>query len=106
MNETIALNFIYDNLLGEKSIFIKLRAGEGIDLELYSELVRNITILIDVFKKKDYIPKKLALCFVDITNTFYASKDLYLDDESNTLEEMILNLHYLGETLFSTSPLQ
>jgi len=28
MNETIALNFIYDNLLGEKSIFIKLKAGE------------------------------------------------------------------------------
>ncbi|WP_396631806.1 hypothetical protein, partial [Lysinibacillus sp.] len=74
MNKNNALNSIYENILGEHSILIQLRNGEGLNEVKYSELITAMKILIAEYKSFEVVPKKLALCFVDISNFFISMK--------------------------------
>ncbi len=101
MQEQEALTSIYNNCLDENSIFLQLRNGDGITVVQYEELVKSVELLIKIYKDKEFVPKKLALSFLDITIHLYASEDLYSKNEFKDLEDMILHLEYLGEVLFS-----
>ena len=101
-NETL-LNTVYKTFLGENSMAVKLREGRGITLFEYELLVDSIEKLIVIYQTKNHVPKKLASCFMDITNIFYSCQDLYEEDEFNILADMAFNLHFLGERLFEES---
>jgi hypothetical protein len=38
------------------------------------------------YKNYETVPKKLALCFVDISNYFYFNEGYYSEEESNRME--------------------
>ena len=100
MKKSKALESIYNILLGESSLYVKLRNAEGIEPMVYKELVSSIEIVTQAYKNNDFVPKKLALCFVDISNALYASESLYTKEEFEKLEDMVVHLQYLAEELF------
>jgi len=100
MNKNEALNFVYENILGEDSILIQLRRGEGLNEDRFNELVTAMQFLIVEYKNLDVVPKKLALSFVDISNYFYFNEDKYSLDEQDYIEDAVQKISQLANELF------
>ncbi|EON74429.1 hypothetical protein [Lysinibacillus sphaericus] len=100
MNKNEALNIVYKNILGEDSILLQLRRGEGLNEDRFNELVTAMQLLIVEYKNLDVVPKKLALSFVDISNYFYFNEDKYSLDEQNLIEDAVQKISQLANELF------
>lgn len=100
MNKNEALNLVYENILGEHSILIQLRRGEGLNEDRFNELVTAMQFLIVEYKDLDIVPKKLALSFVDISNYFYFNEDKYSLEEQNLIEDAVQKISQLANELF------
>lgn len=96
-----ALNVIFDGLLGEESILVKLRNKEGLDEEKYASVLEAIDVLKNAYKDQEYIPKKLALAFLDISNYFDFSEEWYSEEEQEKIEDAGLQLVQAADELFS-----
>lgn len=101
MTETQALETVYSLLLGTNSIYVRIRSGEGLDQTQFDALRSAMLVLIDAYETRDLVPKKLALCFVDILNNFY-STDKYEGEESDRIEDSILEISKLAEELLES----
>ncbi|THU38459.1 hypothetical protein FAM09_17480 [Niastella caeni] len=82
-----ALNVIYEGLLGEQSILVKLRNKEGLDEEKYDLILEAIEVLKEAYKDQEYIPKKLALAFLDVSNYFIFGDEWYPEEEQEKIED-------------------
>ena len=60
-----------------------------------------MNILIDSYKDNEEIPKRLALCFVDISVRFSFNENWYNEKERDRLEDAANELSYLAEKLFA-----
>ncbi|MEX3745711.1 MULTISPECIES: hypothetical protein [Lysinibacillus] len=96
-----ALETVYKSILGENSLIIKLRNRQGLDDEEFSQLKDAMKILIDSYKDNEEIPKRLALCFVDISVRFSFNENWYNEKERDRLEDAANELSYLAEKLFA-----
>lgn len=83
---------IIDLLLGENSIPVKLRWKENIDDD-YKVLIYLLDKIIEKYKNKEYIPKKLSYAFLDISNCFDLSEKLYSEAELNHIEDLKNSLY-------------
>jgi len=99
MNKDKALNVVYDYTIGDNSILVELRAGEGLNQESYKLLIEAMTKLIEEYKDQSEVPKKLALCFVDISNYFYFHEGKYTKEEE-LFEDAVHEISRLAEILF------
>ncbi len=100
MNKNEALNLVYENILGEDSILLQLRRGEGLNEDRFNELIIAMQFLIVEYKNLDVVPKKLALSFVDISNYFYFNEDKYSLDEQNLIEDAVQKISQLANEMF------
>ncbi|MGA3598946.1 hypothetical protein [Lysinibacillus agricola] len=100
MNKDKALNVVYDYTIGDNSILVGLRAGEGLNQESYKLLIEAMTKLIEEYKDQSEVPKKLALCFVDISNYFYFHEGKYTKEEEELFEDAVHEISRLAEMLF------
>lgn len=95
-----ALNVVYDYTIGDHSILVELRAGEGLNQESYKLLIEAMTKLIEEYKDQSEVPKKLALCFVDISNYFYFHEGKYTKEEEELFEDAVHEISRLAGMLF------
>lgn len=101
MNEKKALTIIEEKMIGKNSIPVKIRVGEGIKEEDYSELIEAINFLIIFYKTQSSVPKVLALCFLDISNYFFLGESNYSEIEIEKIEDLGIELVELANLLFS-----
>ncbi|MFK7050541.1 hypothetical protein FLACOL_00241 [Flavobacterium columnare] len=100
MNQEEAIKNVYNALLSETSIPVSIRNMEGVDKVQYEELKKNIIFLIDYYKDRDNVPKKLALAFVDISNYFFVPNLNYSEEDSERFEDYGIELSELANKLF------
>ena len=81
--EVIAL--IYDGLVSENSVPVKLRTNRELDSDILDQVREALDVLTQYYKDKETVPKKLALAMVDINGAF-SFRAGYFDDEF--LEEL------------------
>jgi hypothetical protein len=82
---------IYNLLLGEKSIPVKLRLKDNVDND-YKILLEELEKLTEKYSGKNNIPKKLGYAFLDISNYFEFSDRLYSEKEIDNIEDMKNNI--------------
>jgi hypothetical protein len=101
MNQETALHIVYECLLGDNSIPQELRSKQGLNQPKLDELVNAVKFLIDYYAEQDTIPKKLALCMVDIYGYFSFREGFYDDAEATKIEDAGILLQELATDLFS-----
>lgn len=99
MKEKI-LKIIEDELIGINSIPLKLRNEHFFDKEAFQKLINAIEIAIEIFKDQIQVPKKLALCFIDISNYFFVDDTFFSQDEIELIEDAGMKLSELANKLF------
>jgi hypothetical protein len=100
MNQEEALNIIENSLLSMDSFPVSIRSFQGVDKEKYEKLKKAILFLIDYYKDKDSVPKKLALAFVDISNYFFVPNIPYSEEDHERFENYGIELTALASELF------
>jgi hypothetical protein len=102
MTEAYALEIVYGNLLGELSIPALLRNGEGLDQAKFRQTVSALEFLAHQYVNREVVPKKLALCMVDIYGAFDFRSSIYPDKAvRNQIEDAGIEIQNLALTLFS-----
>lgn len=100
MNEKEAIEIVYNALLSDTSIPVSIRNMDGVNKIQYEELKKSILFLIDYYKDKDNVPKKLAQSFVDISNYFFVPNLKYSEEELEIFEDYAIELSELANKLF------
>ncbi|WP_239617283.1 hypothetical protein [Cohnella mopanensis] len=103
MSKEDALNIIYNYILGEDSILVSLRMGDGLNEQHYSQLIEAMKLLTKEYKDKSEVPKKLALCFVDISNFFYFNEGIYSSEVQDRLENAVHEISQVANELFESN---
>lgn len=91
---------LYRSLLGNDSIPERLRLKREVTNMEFNELIDKVEKLVEYYKDKDYVPKKLAACFVDIYNQFSLREDFYPTEKLNLFEDIGVKLQELAYELF------
>lgn len=99
MKEKI-LNIIEDELIGINSIPAKLRNEHFFDKEAFQKLINTLEVAIEIFKDQIQVPKKLALCFIDISNHFFVDDKFFSQDEIEIIKDAGMKLSELANKLF------
>lgn len=94
------VNFLYESLVSRGSIPERLRLKENVAIEELNELIEMTSKAVNYYKDKEYVPKKLAACFVDIYNQFSFREDFYSRDKINLYEDIGVKLQELAFELF------
>ena len=100
MNVNEALDIVYDCTIGNNSIMIPLREGLGLNEQSYKLFLEAMKILIEEYKDKSEVPKKLASCFIDITKYFNFIEGKYSREDEEKLEDVNHEISFLVEELF------
>jgi hypothetical protein len=100
MSEKEAIKIVEDTLLGEDSIPGKLAMKKGIDAAAVVKLEEAMSYLTKAFENRDYVPKKVAAAFVDLTADFERTMALYPDEDQRRIEDLKLHIIELGTDLF------
>ncbi len=99
MNIETTLAFVYDCLLSDTSIPQQLRMRQGLDQERFDQLTESLQVLIHYYNDKDLVPKRLALCFIDIYNAFFFREGFYNDSDAMRIENAGIMLQEIAVTL-------
>jgi hypothetical protein len=92
MTEQEAIEVVEETLLNDQSIPAKLWMKQGIDKEAVARLENAIENLITIFQSRDYVPKKIAAAFLDLTPDFERALDLYSEQEQRHIEDLKLRI--------------
>lgn len=99
MREKVLETIEYE-LIGINSIPVKLRNEHFFDKEAFQKLIDALEIAIEVFKDEIQVPKKLALCFIDVSNHFFVDDNFFSQDEIELIEDAGMKLSELANKLF------
>lgn len=89
------IEVLENKLFDDNGLLIKLRLGKGLDESKVKEICDSLSELIDELKNVDYIPKRLALIFVDLYSAVESTCSLYNEEEINKImdfADIIMNL--------------
>lgn len=101
MTENAALDIVYRCLLEKNSILQQLRNREGLDTNQFNQLVDALEFLTDFYAEAEVVPKRLALCMVDLYTGFSFNDDFYNEPQATQIEDAGLLLQELATELFS-----
>lgn len=100
MDKDAALSFVYECLLGDTSIYVKLRMGEGLEEVRFNKLKEAVRFLVDYYAHQEEVLKRLALCMVDIYAAFSFREGFYNDSATTRIENSGVELQELATELF------
>ena len=99
MDKDAALSFVYECLLGDTSIYVKLRMGEGLEEVRFNKLKEAVRFLVDYYAHQEEVLKRLALCMVDIYAAFSFREGFYNDSATTRIENSGVELQELATEL-------
>ncbi|WP_339262685.1 hypothetical protein [Lysinibacillus sp. FSL K6-3209] len=95
-----AIDTVYNGLVSDNSVPVKLRLNKELDTELLNKVRVALDILIHFYKDKEIVPKKLALAMVDINGAFSFQSSYFEDDLLEQLEDIGIELQEKALELF------
>jgi hypothetical protein len=101
MTPETALGLVYEALLGSNSIPQQLRGRQGLDPQQFDQLTTALRWLTVHYAAQPVVPKRLALCLVDIYGAFSFREGFYPPAERNQIEDAGLLLQDLATELLS-----
>lgn len=101
MNTIEAEKKIYELLISENSLLVRVRGKSLWDKKEFDELLTAIDCLITGWADKNTVPKHIALAFIDIYGAFSFKDGFYPEDEQEFLEDMGILLQEKATDLFS-----
>ncbi|KOP78412.1 hypothetical protein AMS59_11115 [Lysinibacillus sp. FJAT-14745] len=96
-----AFGIIYDGLISENSVPVKLRTNKELDSILLNQVREALDVLTQYYKDKETVPKKLALAMVDIYGAFSFQAGYFNDKFLEELEGIGIELQEKAMKLFS-----
>jgi hypothetical protein len=101
MTPETALELVYEALLGSNSIPQQLRGKQGLDQSQFDQLTTALRWLIPYYGAQPVVPKRLALCLVDVYGAFSFRDGFYPPAERDEIEDAGLLVQDLATELFS-----
>jgi hypothetical protein len=101
MTPETAIEIVYEALLGSNSIPQQLRGKQGLDPRQFEQLTTTLRWLTVQYAAQPVVPKRLALCLVDIYGAFSFSEGFYPPAERDHIEDAGLLLQDLATELLS-----
>jgi hypothetical protein len=101
MTHDTALQLVYEALLGDHSIPLKLRSKQGLDQRQFEQLTSALRWLIAYYAGQEVVPKRLALCLVDIYGAFSFREGFYSAADTDKMEDAGLLIQDLATELLS-----
>ena len=92
---------IEDGLVGEDSIPARLRSERVFDREKFRLVVSAMQEAARYYRNEALVPKRLALCFVDVSTHFFVSEEYFSEDEVEEIEDAGMKLSRLANALLS-----
>jgi len=96
-----AIAIVYDGLVSENSVPVKLRTNRELDSDLLNQVREALDVLTQYYKDKETVPKKLALAMVDIYGAFSFQAGYFNDEFLKELEGIGIELQEKAMELFS-----
>ncbi|MFT9818255.1 hypothetical protein [Lysinibacillus sp. NPDC056185] len=96
-----AIAIIYDGLVSENSVPVKLRTYRELDFDLLNQVREALDVLTQYYKDKETVPKKLAIAMVDINSAFSFQAGYFDDKFLEELEGIGIELQEKAIELFS-----
>jgi len=100
MTEDEAIDAIVTTLYEPGTIIMKLRDNQGLDRAELEHIRTAILFLIDVYRTRHVIPKRLSLAFVDIRTLMLSAHALYDEAEQDEIEDAVEELVEFAYRLF------
>jgi hypothetical protein len=104
MTEDEAVELVYEGLAGMESIPVKLRMGEGLDTRQLASVQGALRLLIERWKGRPTVPKRLAAAFVDLQGAMEVNRDSYPEAVQESIEDAAVDLLALAWELFEEEP--
>jgi hypothetical protein len=101
MNAENALKIVFDKLLGDDSIPVRLRVKKSISDDEYDLLYEALDFLAVVYANEKTIPKMLGLALMDVYGMFSFKEGMYSEEKREKLEDIGIELQEKAITLFS-----
>ncbi|MDJ0365687.1 hypothetical protein QMK33_11035 [Hymenobacter sp. H14-R3] len=101
MTATEALAVVCDCLLGPGAIPAQLRQGLGLDKPRFAALVAALRLLTSHYAPATEVPKRLALCLVDVYGGFSFREGFYPGQQAAEIEDAGILLQNIANELFS-----
>ena len=101
MTHETALQVVYEALLGVHSLPQKLRSKEGLDQLQFDQLTNALRWLNGYYAGQEVVPKRLALCLVDIYGAFSFREGFYPTADTDRIEDAGLLIQDLATELLS-----
>ena len=101
MNIEQAVDTIYNGLVSESSIPVRLRSHMELDLKQLDSVQKALDYAIEYYKEESFIPKKVALALFDVYGAFSFKEGCFDDDFLVKLEDIGLELQEKALELFS-----
>ncbi|MCL2152423.1 MAG: hypothetical protein FWH57_05610 [Oscillospiraceae bacterium] len=96
-----AIDTIYNGLVSENSVPVKLRTYKKLDIEQLDQVRKALDFALEYYKNKSSIPKKIAISMVDIYGAFSFKKGYFDDKTLMELEDIGIELQKIALRLFS-----
>jgi len=96
-----AIAIIYDGLVSENSVPVKIRTYRELDSDLLNQVREALNVLTQYYKDKETVPKKLAIAMVDINSAFSFQAGYFDDKFLEELEGIGIELQEKAIELFS-----
>ena len=96
-----AIDIIYNGLVSENSVPVKLRAYRELDLEQLDQVKKALAFALEYYRDKKFVPKKIAMAMVDIYGAFSFKKGDFEDKTLQELEDIGIELQEKAMELFS-----
>ena len=101
MGKEEAIAKIYDGLVSENSVPVKLRTNRELDSDLLNQVREALDVVTRYYKDKETVPKKLAVAMVDIYGAFSFQTGYFDDKLLEEVEGIGIELQEKATELFS-----
>lgn len=101
MTESEAVGVVHDELLGARSLPVRIRAGEALDRDGMERLRGALSSLIDRWSHRSAVPKSIAAAMVDLATMMDPGRHPYTPEQRDEIEDAVEELVDLAHTLFS-----
>lgn len=101
MNAIKAEKIVYNLLLSDNSLPVRVRSKLSWHENEFNELLHAIDVLTEEWTERESVPKFVALAFVDIYGAFSMKEGFYPKEKQIFLENMAISLQEKASDLFS-----
>jgi hypothetical protein len=100
MTESEAVEIVHRGLVSQESLPVRLRMGEGLDEAQLAQVKAALHFLVERWRGRTEVPKRLAAAFVDLQSSMQWGWDRYSETEQMAIEDAANELVDLAYQLF------